>query len=313
MSRRKMAPWLQAGRAERPKQRWKIAAFAVALAAAASIGATVTPAAEGQTVRVRTPRVLETQAFELFGGGSRIGVSIRDIEAEDAKTTKGASSGVIVDDVSAESPAEKAGIRKSDVIVEFDGERVRSVRQLTRLVQETPSGRTVRATLLRDGQRQEVSVVPREGSRYRFDDLGELSEWGRDLPYKIAPRPPTPPAPPSPPAAWKFDQFFGGSNARLGITVDALSSQLAEYFGTKDGVLVTSVSADSVAAKAGLKAGDVITAINGSPVDEPADVRRRIQELEGGAEFTIAVMRDRKAITLKGTLESQRRTRRSIL
>jgi membrane-associated protease RseP (regulator of RpoE activity) len=172
----------------------------------------------------------------------------------------------------------------------------------------------VRASLLRDGQRQDVSIVPREGGGYRFERFGDLAEWGRDLPFKMAPKPPAPPSPPSPPGVWGFDQFMGGSNARLGVTVSSLSSQLADYFGTKEGVLVTSVTADSAAGKAGLKAGDVITAINGSPVDEPADVRRRIQELESGAEFTIAVMRDRKAVSLKATLETQRRrTVRSVL
>ncbi len=52
-------------------------------------------------------------------------------------------------------------------------------------------------------------------------------------------------------------------SARLGVGIEELTPQLAEYFGTKDGVLVTSVEPDTPAAKAGLKAGDVITSVNG--------------------------------------------------
>ena len=91
-------------------------------------------------------------------------MSIRDLEDADGLAAKGVTLGVIVEEVSTESPAEKAGIRRGDAIVEFDGERVRSVRQLTRVVQETPAGRTVQAAIVREGQRSTVSITPREGS-----------------------------------------------------------------------------------------------------------------------------------------------------
>jgi serine protease Do len=286
-----------------------MAALTGALVGAAGIGAAVAPVTHGQTktVRAQTPRAVDI----LLGGGSRIGVSIREIEEGDAKTLKGATTGVVVESVSAESPAEKAGIRQGDVIVEFDGERVRSVRQLTRLVQETPEGRGVPSVLLRDGQRTTVTVTP-DGSRtvlerFSSDDLG-------DYRFRVAPRPPAPPTPPTPPTVWRLDELVGRTGA-LGITVDTLSSQLAEYFGAKQGVLVTSVYDNSVAAKAGVKAGDVITSLNGAPVDDPADVRRRTQGLSDGAELTIEVLRDKKSLTLKGKVErvERRRTSRTVI
>src|SRR5213078_740521 len=127
---------------------WKTAAATAVLAAVAGIGAVVAPPVRAQG---STPR--PTRALEMLGGrGSQIGVSVRD----------GATPGVVVEDVSTDSPAEKAGIKKGDVITEFDGERVRSVRQFTRLVQETPPGRKVEAVLMRDSQRVNVSVEPRE-------------------------------------------------------------------------------------------------------------------------------------------------------
>jgi serine protease Do len=291
---------------------WKTAALGAALAAAAGVGALVTPTAHGQTrvVRVQSPR-----ALEIITGGSRIGVSIRDLEDADKTAAKGVTTGVVVEEVSTESPAEKAGIRRGDAIVEFDGERVRSVRQLTRVVQETPAGRTVQAAIVREGQRSTVSVKPREGSGFRFEGLDDLA----NLRYKLAPTPPRapePPRPPSPPADWVFDGLVGRSANSLGISVSTLSSQLAEYFGTKAGVLVSSVTDSSAAAKAGIKAGDVITSFNGTAVNDPSDVRRRVADLSDGDEFTIAVMRDKKAVTLKGKAERperRRTTSRTIL
>jgi serine protease Do len=304
--------------------RWKTAAVAGIAVAAAGVGAALAPAvAHGQTRVVRVQG--GGRALEMLTGSSRIGVSIRDVEDADSKTATGAKAGVIVEDVSTGSPGEKAGIRKGDVIVEFDGERVRSARQLTRLVQETPDGRTVSATLQRDGQRTTVSVTPREDGTFNFRGLEDLGEWSRDFRYRIAPRAvppappappagPAPPAPPAPPMVWDFDGLLG-RGGRLGISIDSLSPQLAEYFGTKEGVLVTSVSDDSVADKAGVKAGDVITSFNGSAVSEPQDLRRRLQSLDDGDEFTIAVMRDKKPLTLKGKAERQdrRRSYRTIL
>jgi serine protease Do len=285
---------------------WKTAAVLAIAVAAAAIAAAVAPPLQGQT-RI-TPKA---RTVQVFTGGSRIGVSIRDVEESDSKAVKGAATGVIVEEVATDSPAEKAGIRKGDAIVEFDGERVRSVRQLTRLVQETPAGRTVPAVLQRDGQRTPVSVTPVDDGRFSFQGFDELGREFRLAVPRIAP--PTPPNPPAPPPAWNFDGLVGRS--RLGISIESLSPQLADYFGTKDGVLVSSVSDDSAAAKAGIKAGDVITSFNGSAVGDPQELRRRIQSLNDGDEFTVSVTRDRKPLTLKGTAErpERRRTSRTIL
>ena len=70
------------------------------------------------------------------------------------------TAGVRIDGVDDDSPAAKAGLREGDVVVEFDGERVRSARQLTRLVQETPDGRAVKMTVTRGDARQTVEVTP---------------------------------------------------------------------------------------------------------------------------------------------------------
>ena len=66
--------------------------------------------------------------------------------------------------------------------------------------------------------------------------------------------------------------FRMNERGRLGVSIQPLEGQLAEYFGTSKGVLVNSVDKDSPAAKAGLKAGDVVTAVNGKAVSEPSEL-----------------------------------------
>ena len=296
---------------------WKSGFLAAALVAAASAGAAL-PAVHAQASARPTPR-----ALEIFGGrGSQLGVTIREVEESDAKAGKlSTPSGVVIEDVAQDSPAEKAGLKKGDVVVEFDGERVRSVRQFTRLVQETPAGRKTQASVMRDGQRINVTVEPRQGNGFLFSDdkLGALQDLGNfhfEMPRPAAPpAAPAIPAPPAPPAFPDFDGFTWRSGNGLGITVGDLSQQLAEYFGTKDGVLVTSVADNSAASKAGIKAGDVITSFNGSEVTSPSDLRRRIQQLQDGDEFSIGVIRDKRPMTLKGKAEPirPRRITRSII
>src|SRR3954471_24091788 len=98
---------------------WRAAALGTAWLAAASAGAAFFPAAQAQTAVTRAPR-----ALEIFGGrGSQIGVTVRDVDESDAKNNKlSAPAGVVIEEVSEESPAATAGLQKGDIIVESDGE-----------------------------------------------------------------------------------------------------------------------------------------------------------------------------------------------
>lgn len=298
--------------------RWQAAAGGLAVAAAAGIGIFAGPVVHGQaqTRRESVPKVLRV----LTGQGSWIGVSVSDLDEPQVQQEKLANAGgVRVDEVSSDSPAQAAGLKTGDVIVEYDGERVRGTRQFARLVQETPAGRRVQATVIRSGQRVPVTIAPREGDGMRY--FGDIPRMGgavgipKPAPPAV-PAVPVPPAPPVPPAARDFlfdwDGLAGPASGRLGVTVMDLQPQLADYFGTKDGVLVSSVTEGSVAAKAGVKAGDVITAINKDTVSSPSELRRRSLELKDGEEFTFGIVRDRKPMTLKGKAEAptaRRRTR----
>jgi serine protease Do len=226
----------------------------------------------------------------LAGRGAGIGVRIADTDG-----------GVVIEEVDPDSPADKAGLKQSDVIVSFDGERVRSARQFARLVQETPSGRSVKATVRRDGQQREVDVTPddRRGDMMLSSDMSAyMRDLGRDL-GRLGDRLPF---------NFNFDFNAPGvfSGRRLGITINELTPQLADYFGAKEGVLVASVSEGSAAAHAGLKAGDVITSIDGASVRSRDDLLRRLRESIND-EVTVGIVRDKKDTTVKATIEGQTR------
>src|SRR5262249_7398979 len=183
--------------------------------------------------------------------------------------------GAIVMKGVADSPAEKAGLKENDVIVSFNGRRVDSVRELQRLLNETPADRSVQIEVIRGGARQMVAATLSKRSFHGFggtlnqglDDKFFQQKEGMEKQYKNQVD-----AFPRDFGDFTFVNpgeyaFFGGT--RLGISAESLTDQLAEYFGVKDnkGALVASVQENSPAAKAGLKAGDVIIAVDTERVE----------------------------------------------
>ena len=242
------------------------------------------------------------RVIRLDGRGSHLGVLVSDIEG-------GPQTGVRVDGVDAKSAADKGGVKTGDVVVEFDGERVRSARQLTRVVQETPSGRSVKMTVLRGGSRQTLDVTPESDSTtWNMDVAPEVRaelDRGlrglRDLPRRAEPM---------------FDFRFDGipdrlGRGRLGVEVESLSDQLSEYFGAKDGgVLVSTVTKDSPAEKAGVRAGDVITAVNGAAIRDAGALVHELDQTRDSEEISLGVIRDKKSLIMKVTIERPRPSRR---
>jgi S1-C subfamily serine protease len=197
------------------------------------------------------------------------------------------------------------------VIVEFDGERVRSARHFARLVQETAEGRTVRTTVVRDGSRQTVDVTPSRGGGRWSGDLMELPHMAEDIQREVERGMRALPRDFAFDFHWDDGEFPNAAvwpRGRFGAQLSPLTDQLAQYFGAKDGVLVSSVDPESIAAKAGLKAGDVITSVNGRSVDTPRAVAQQMRDVEPGKDVEIAVLRDRKSLSLKAQMPERRRS-----
>jgi serine protease Do len=252
------------------------------------------------------------------GGGSRVGIEVRDVEASDVTKHKlSGQTGAVIEEVASETPAAKAGLKAGDVVVNFDGERVRSARQLDRLVEETPAGRSVKVSVMRDGSRLDLDVTPEASSHAnvwpkRLDDrLGALKhdEALNDALEKLRERQLEGPRVPAFEFDWHGDLLGTKMRGRLGVSAESVSDQLAQYFGVESGVLVRHVDEDSPAAKAGVKAGDVITAVNGTPVRDADDLRREVNEVEEGKAVALSVTRDKKTLSLNATIDRPEQAR----
>jgi len=235
--------------------------------------------------------------FTFFLGGTYLGVRAEDVSKENmGRYSMRDVRGVGVTEVLKDSPAEKAGLRKDDVIVGFNGESVTSVRKLNRLVAESSADQNVRLTINRGGSEQEVTATLAERKPAHTIWNGKMNdEWKMKMEKMQKDFP-------------KIKDgdgnfvFTWGSHRRLGVGTQELTKQLAEYFGVSEGILITSVNENSPAAKAGLKAGDVITAVDGEKVDSSGDVSRVINKKQDGP-VTLTIVRDRATLTVTVTPE----------
>jgi serine protease Do len=289
--------------------RWKNWGLAAGFAVAAVLAAwLVAPAAHGQVVVTdRDGDEVQARVWGMLGGSrAQIGISMRDVEPADVEKFRLPSlAGVVVQSVREGSPAEQAGVRTDDVIVSFDGERVRSAAQLTRLVHETPAGRTVPAEVMRGGSRADLQVTPEAARR-------ALTMRPRSAPAPGARVAPSVPALPD----FDFDMPYmldlQGRTPRLGVRVSELAGDLPAYFGAKSGVLVNAVTAGSPAAEAGVRVGDVIVTVDGATVERPADLRRQLLETRDQREVKLGIVRDKKetSVTVALPPARERETRR---
>ena len=243
-----------------------------------------------------------TFSFFVDGGGF-LGVYGEDISRENmGRYHLNEPRGVGITQIVADSPAAKAGLRKDDVILRLDGENVTSVRKLNRLVSEIAPDHNVRMTISRNGSEQEISATMGKRkdlttARDLFKEQPKVWKWEGPLV--------TPDKMPNFP---NFNDNNGdlaivlGNGRRIGVSTMELSKQLADYFGIADGrgVLVTSVSEDGPAAKSGVKAGDVITAVDGQAVDSPGDVARLINRKKDG-DVTLTIIRNKSQQTIRVT------------
>jgi len=235
----------------------------------------------------QTPRM--AKRVDVFGGSSSfLGVGVVEIDAERAKELKlKEERGVEVKSVEEESPAAKAGVKVDDVVLEYHGQRVEGQEQFVRLVRETPVGRQVKLVISRNGATQ--TLTPTIGSR----QIGQYfsSKEFEDAIGKIRIDVPDFPRP-----------MVSVRSRLLGVETESLGSQLADYFGVKEGVLVRSVVRGSAAEKAGLKAGDVITKIGDRRVNSTSDVTSAVRSRSRGG-IPLTVVRNQKEMVITVTLE----------
>ena len=257
-------------------------------------------------------------------GGSYLGVQTQEINENNfSKYGLSHIRGVAVDKVSDNSPAQAAGLKAGDVILRFDGEDVTGVRKLSRLVSEVDPGHQVKLTISRNGYEQEITATLAKRPMTEFQngnftfpqmngampDLKNLQQL-KDLPqFKSMPDLKNMPEGPQ---VWSFPGGQGqsyilraGEGRVIGVSVTGLSKQLAEHFHVAGGALVSEVRDGSPAAKAGLRAGDIITEIDSKQVTNEMDLIKSINEKKDG-NVAVTFVRDGRTQTVTVTPEKSK-------
>jgi serine protease Do len=236
----------------------------------------------------------EQQARIVIAGpasGSYLGVGVAEVTSERVKALNlREERGVEITRVEEGSPAEKGGLKTGDVVLELNGDRVEGLEQFMRMVRETPPGREVKLGITRGGSAQQVIV--KTGSR---KSISMVSPREGELPRFAMPEIRMPDVPRA---------YMSWRSAMLGVDAESLDSQLATYFGVKEGVLVRSVIKGSAADKAGLKAGDVITKVDDTAVSTPREITSAIRSARNKTSAVVAVVRDKKEMTFTVTLDN---------
>ncbi|HEY7538579.1 MAG TPA: PDZ domain-containing protein, partial [Methylomirabilota bacterium] len=190
-----------------------------------------------------------------------LGVSIQPLTKELASSFKrGDTSGALVSEVIQGSPADKAGVKTGDVIVEFNGKKITRATDLPGLVADVPVGRDVPIVVMRDGVEQRLNA-----------HIARLTDESQ------------------PKVAAESD-----GKGQLGLSVQPVTPPVARELGlkVKEGVLVRDVVEGGRAAEAGIRAGDVIVEVDRRPVRTLEDFKARLDKQAKDAPVVMLVNRD---------------------
>ncbi len=189
-----------------------------------------------------------------------LGVAIQDLSGEMAEYYEVENkNGVFVIDVFEGDPADKAGIKPKDIILEVNGEKIKNSRKLTSMIAGIPVGETAKIKILRDGKEKtvKVKIVKRDESKLA----------SRDRPKEQA------------------EEF--------GIRVSNLTPEMAQQLNIAEtsGVIVTEIQSDSKGEEAGIRVGDIIKEINRRPIETVADYQQILSQVDSGESVNLFIRR----------------------
>ena len=257
-------------------------------------------------------------AFAAEEQSGYLGVMLQEISPSMAKALQlGEKSGVMISEVVDDSPADKAGLQDGDVIVEFQGQAVSDTQAFTKAVRQAKPGEKVEMVILHNGKEQTlwVDLGERKNDLTWFNEDGNQvlmlkGEGDKDIQIKMLKD-----LHEGMPGGHEViikrmidgDEdlsYFDTDRGFLGVSLDDIQGQMAEYFEVEDGkgVLVTEVTGDSPAAKAGLKAGDVIVSLGGESVATSGELHKVMASTKPGQEIDVKFIRKGKTKDLKVTL-----------
>jgi len=241
-------------------------------------------------------------AFAIATGRPRLGVIVKT--NRDPATD---SIGAVLEAITPDGPAAKAGLQAGDVVVTFDGKRLSSAsgspgERLIELAGGMDEGDTVRLAIRRGKEAKTVTVVPKSVSdlSYSYGLSSRMTDSAMDVARRalertlvLAPRAEVRGR--IDPMVWSIRESARWSDMEL-TTLDA---DLGSYFGATDGLLVVRAPKDSLL---GLKSGDVILRIGGRKPSSPSNAIRILRSYDAGDEVRIDVMRNKRQIEVKATV-----------
>ncbi|WP_022729695.1 DegQ family serine endoprotease [Fodinicurvata sediminis] len=207
-----------------------------------------------------------------------LGVRIQQVTPELAEgLSLDEEKGALVASVESDGPADRAGIRTGDVILEFDGEDVERMRDLPRLVAAVSAGQDVEIVVWRDGEEETLNATIAEQTEESMAAFG----GSRSQPGS--------------------DDDMERSLDRLGASLSSLDKETRNRLGLPEdmsGVVVTDVDPDGRAAAQGLAPGDVIEQVDGQEVASPNDVAERLEQAERDGKKTVVLLVEREGSPL---------------
>jgi serine protease Do len=240
----------------------------------------------------------------VSGSQGYLGVELTDVDQEKAQALKLKEvRGAVITLIDHDAPAGQIGLKVNDVVLQLNGQNVEGAEQLRRMLKEIPPGRKVSIEISRDGNIQTMAV-----------ELADRRVLGHDVWNKIGNDGEVSAPPPgmgilsgsgdAPLAGGGFHLPFFGSSLNVGVMVEPLTSQMAEYLGVPSGLMVKQVTRKSEAAAAGLKAFDVILKVGSEPVTNLAGWDRALRSNQG-KPVQVTVLRDKKQLTLTLQVDSK--------
>lgn len=225
----------------------------------------------------------------IVKGGRSLGAVITDVK-DDSLVEEGA----LILEVIKDSEAEKIGLKKNDIIIEFDGQKVTGAEQLHDLFKDIDEEKEVDIKISRNGQEMDFNgklkpLKDEQSVNVSIDDE-ELEVILNDLPDPVRI------------SRLHGLHFMNNKGGFLGVQTDDLSESLQDYFEVDYGVLIKEVIKDSPAEKAGLKAGDVIMKIEGKEIHDFSDLTRSLNYYDPDDEVKIEYSRKGSKKSLKVVL-----------
>ena len=196
-----------------------------------------------------------------------------------------------------ESPAELAKLEEGDIVLQIDGKDLPSPEMLVKEIRMRKPGQTVTLKIKKDGKESDVKV--------KLGEYTEESAW-REMEMRF-PRLFAPEQKFLEVAPRARLQFGFETRKFIGVNVDPLNKELAEFFGAKDGkgLLVSQIKEGSPAEKAGLKVGDVLIKADGKKLEREGDLSKVIQEKEKGDKIKVEFYRGKRMRTVEIEIEEE--------